>query len=138
MDRSAPKLAELQESFITHIVGPLCSAYDSAALMPGCWVERRPSATATVTPTTTTTNTPTKDVEAGDVGEELEEVEDEDEDTAEEDDSTSSDTSRMYCIRIPAVITIQQTQAVLSPGAAHRGGAIDSNSHAGSSKAVCL
>ncbi|XP_030237423.1 cGMP-inhibited 3',5'-cyclic phosphodiesterase A [Gadus morhua] len=95
MDRSAPKLAELQESFITHIVGPLCSAYDSAALMPGCWVERRPSATATVTPTTTTTNTPTKDVEAGDVGEELEEVEDEDEDTAEEDDSTSSDTSQI-------------------------------------------
>ncbi|KAJ3591243.1 hypothetical protein NHX12_009189, partial [Muraenolepis orangiensis] len=34
MDRSAPQLAKLQESFITHIVGPLCSSYDSAALMP--------------------------------------------------------------------------------------------------------
>lgn len=39
MDRSAPQLAKLQESFITHIVGPLCSSYDSAALMPGCWVD---------------------------------------------------------------------------------------------------
>ncbi|XP_061684392.1 cGMP-inhibited 3',5'-cyclic phosphodiesterase 3A isoform X2 [Syngnathoides biaculeatus] len=39
MDRSAPQLAKLQESFITHIVGPLCSSYDSAALMPGDWVD---------------------------------------------------------------------------------------------------
>uniref|UniRef100_A0A3Q3APD6 Phosphodiesterase n=1 Tax=Kryptolebias marmoratus TaxID=37003 RepID=A0A3Q3APD6_KRYMA len=39
MDRSAPQLAKLQESFITHIVGPLCSSYDSAALMPGLWVD---------------------------------------------------------------------------------------------------
>lgn len=39
MDRSAPQLAKLQESFITHIVGPLCSSYDSAALMPGHWVD---------------------------------------------------------------------------------------------------
>lgn len=39
MDRSAPQLAKLQESFIAHIVGPLCSSYDSAALMPGCWVD---------------------------------------------------------------------------------------------------
>ncbi|XP_029964299.1 cGMP-inhibited 3',5'-cyclic phosphodiesterase A-like isoform X2 [Salarias fasciatus] len=39
MDRSAPQLAKLQESFITHIVGPLCSSYDSAGLMPGCWVD---------------------------------------------------------------------------------------------------
>ncbi|XP_062402471.1 cGMP-inhibited 3',5'-cyclic phosphodiesterase 3A-like [Sardina pilchardus] len=38
MDRSAPQLAKLQESFITHIVGPLCSSYDSAALIPGRWV----------------------------------------------------------------------------------------------------
>ncbi|XP_076125499.1 cGMP-inhibited 3',5'-cyclic phosphodiesterase 3A-like [Alosa pseudoharengus] len=38
MDRSAPQLAKLQESFITHIVGPLCSSYDSAALIPGHWV----------------------------------------------------------------------------------------------------
>ncbi|KAJ8249853.1 hypothetical protein COCON_G00230690 [Conger conger] len=39
MDRSAPQLARLQESFITHMVGPLCSSYDSAALMPGRWEE---------------------------------------------------------------------------------------------------
>ncbi|XP_028842875.1 cGMP-inhibited 3',5'-cyclic phosphodiesterase A-like isoform X2 [Denticeps clupeoides] len=42
MDRSAPQLAKLQESFITHIVGPLCTSYDSAALMPGRWVEPPP------------------------------------------------------------------------------------------------
>ena len=113
MDRSAPQLAELQESFITHIVGPLCSSYDSAALMPGCWVQRRPSTTTTVTSTTTTK----EDMEAGDVGEELDEDEDEDEDTAEEDDSTSSDTSRMYLIGTPSSLTFQQTHAVLSLGA---------------------
>ncbi|KAL6116181.1 pde3a [Pungitius sinensis] len=39
MDRSAPQLAKLQESFIAHIVGPLCSSYDAAALMPGCCVD---------------------------------------------------------------------------------------------------
>ncbi|XP_039188878.1 cGMP-inhibited 3',5'-cyclic phosphodiesterase A isoform X2 [Crotalus tigris] len=39
MDRSAPQLAKLQESFITHIVGPLCNSYDSAGLMPGKWTE---------------------------------------------------------------------------------------------------
>uniref|UniRef100_A0A803K8V5 Phosphodiesterase n=1 Tax=Xenopus tropicalis TaxID=8364 RepID=A0A803K8V5_XENTR len=39
MDRSAPQLAKLQESFITHIVGPLCHSYDSAGLMPGKWLD---------------------------------------------------------------------------------------------------
>ncbi|XP_072327859.1 cGMP-inhibited 3',5'-cyclic phosphodiesterase 3A isoform X2 [Scyliorhinus torazame] len=39
MDRSAPQLAKLQESFITHIVGPLCNSYDLAGLIPGRWVE---------------------------------------------------------------------------------------------------
>ncbi|XP_073477496.1 cGMP-inhibited 3',5'-cyclic phosphodiesterase 3A isoform X2 [Aquarana catesbeiana] len=39
MDRSAPQLAKLQESFITHIVGPLCNSYDSSCLMPGKWIE---------------------------------------------------------------------------------------------------
>ncbi|XP_055990558.1 cGMP-inhibited 3',5'-cyclic phosphodiesterase 3A [Sorex fumeus] len=39
MDRSAPQLANLQESFISHIVGPLCNSYDSAGLMPGRWGE---------------------------------------------------------------------------------------------------
>lgn len=39
MDRSAPQLAKLQESFITHIVGPLCNSYDAAGLLPGYWVD---------------------------------------------------------------------------------------------------
>ncbi|XP_012706134.2 cGMP-inhibited 3',5'-cyclic phosphodiesterase B isoform X1 [Fundulus heteroclitus] len=38
MDRSVPQLAKLQESFITHIVGPLCNSYDAAGLLPGHWV----------------------------------------------------------------------------------------------------
>ncbi|XP_061739443.1 cGMP-inhibited 3',5'-cyclic phosphodiesterase 3B [Nerophis ophidion] len=38
MDRSSPQLAKLQESFITHIVGPLCNSYDAAGLLPGRWV----------------------------------------------------------------------------------------------------
>uniref|UniRef100_A0A1A8BJ12 Phosphodiesterase n=1 Tax=Nothobranchius kadleci TaxID=1051664 RepID=A0A1A8BJ12_NOTKA len=42
MDRAAPQLAKLQESFITHIVGPLCNSYDSASLVPGRWVEPDP------------------------------------------------------------------------------------------------
>uniref|UniRef100_A0A3P8ZN74 Phosphodiesterase n=1 Tax=Esox lucius TaxID=8010 RepID=A0A3P8ZN74_ESOLU len=74
MDRSAPQLAKLQESFITHIVGPLCNSYDSAALMPGRWVEPDPE-------------------EEDD--DEHEEEEQEEEDTAEDEDrSTSSEASR--------------------------------------------
>lgn len=38
MDRSSPQLAKLQESFITHIVGPLCNSYDAAGLLPGYWI----------------------------------------------------------------------------------------------------
>ncbi|XP_039665246.1 cGMP-inhibited 3',5'-cyclic phosphodiesterase A-like isoform X2 [Perca fluviatilis] len=71
MDRAAPQLAKLQESFITHIVGPLCNSYDSANLMPGRWVE------------------PNLEAEEP----ELTENED-DEDTAEEDTSTSSEASQ--------------------------------------------
>ncbi|KAK1790243.1 hypothetical protein P4O66_014165 [Electrophorus voltai] len=75
MDRSRPQLAKLQESFITHIVGPLCSSYDTAALMPGQWVELLPN----------------EDEE----GRGMEETDEEDEDTTEEDASTSSEQSRM-------------------------------------------
>ncbi|XP_040612024.1 cGMP-inhibited 3',5'-cyclic phosphodiesterase B [Mesocricetus auratus] len=39
MDRSSPQLAKLQESFITHIVGPLCNSYDAAGLLPGQWIQ---------------------------------------------------------------------------------------------------
>uniref|UniRef100_A0A8C6S931 Phosphodiesterase n=1 Tax=Neogobius melanostomus TaxID=47308 RepID=A0A8C6S931_9GOBI len=73
MDRAAPQLAKLQESFITHIVGPLCSSYDSAALMPGEWVD------------------PT---EGEPEGTQSEQRDTEEEDTAEEDESTHSATSR--------------------------------------------
>uniref|UniRef100_A0A668A301 Phosphodiesterase n=1 Tax=Myripristis murdjan TaxID=586833 RepID=A0A668A301_9TELE len=76
MDRSAPQLAKLQESFITHIVGPLCSSYDSAALMPGCWVDSLEG-----------------EAEAEE-GEERQDSEEEEEDMAEEDASTSSETSQ--------------------------------------------
>lgn len=38
MDRSSPQVAKLQESFITHIVGPLCNSYDAAGLLPGHWI----------------------------------------------------------------------------------------------------
>uniref|UniRef100_A0A667ZB40 Phosphodiesterase n=1 Tax=Myripristis murdjan TaxID=586833 RepID=A0A667ZB40_9TELE len=72
MDRSAPQLAKLQESFITHIVGPLCNSYDSAALMPGRWVEPNPEA------------------EEPDIVEN----EEEEEDTAEEDTSTKKATPK--------------------------------------------
>ncbi|XP_078004628.1 cGMP-inhibited 3',5'-cyclic phosphodiesterase 3B isoform X2 [Phascolarctos cinereus] len=39
MDRHCPQLAKLQESFISHIVGPLCNSYNAAGLLPGLWVE---------------------------------------------------------------------------------------------------
>lgn len=74
MDRAAPQLAKLQESFITHIVGPLCNSYDSAFLIPGRWVE--------------------PDQEADEPG--MTENEEDEEDTAEEDTSTSSEASRKH------------------------------------------
>ncbi|XP_042342230.1 cGMP-inhibited 3',5'-cyclic phosphodiesterase A-like [Plectropomus leopardus] len=76
MDRSAPQLAKLQESFITHIVGPLCSSYNSAALMPGCWVDL-----------------PEGEAESEET-KEGRDTEEEDEDTADEEVSTSSDTAQ--------------------------------------------
>ncbi|NXE49701.1 PDE3B phosphodiesterase, partial [Casuarius casuarius] len=44
MDRSSPQLAKLQESFITHIVGPLCNSYNAAGLLPGQWVDEEDDA----------------------------------------------------------------------------------------------
>uniref|UniRef100_A0A670I759 Phosphodiesterase n=1 Tax=Podarcis muralis TaxID=64176 RepID=A0A670I759_PODMU len=41
MDRRSPQLAKLQESFITHIVGPLCNSYDAAGLLPGQWIDQK-------------------------------------------------------------------------------------------------
>ncbi|KAG9345860.1 hypothetical protein JZ751_009016 [Albula glossodonta] len=77
MDRSAPQLAKLQESFITHIVGPLCSSYDSAALMPGRWVE----------PAEGVEEEEEEEEEGGDTDEN-------EDDTAEEDASTGSEASQ--------------------------------------------
>ncbi|XP_064105174.1 cGMP-inhibited 3',5'-cyclic phosphodiesterase 3A-like isoform X2 [Macrobrachium nipponense] len=37
MDRTNPQLSKLQESFINHLVAPLCNAYGEAGLMPGVW-----------------------------------------------------------------------------------------------------
>jgi hypothetical protein len=37
MDRKEPHLARLQESFITHLVKPLCTALSTAQLLPGVW-----------------------------------------------------------------------------------------------------
>ena len=39
MDRQHPQLAKLQESFINHLVAPLCNAVGGAGLIPGTWVE---------------------------------------------------------------------------------------------------
>uniref|UniRef100_A0A8C9FV05 Phosphodiesterase 3B n=1 Tax=Pavo cristatus TaxID=9049 RepID=A0A8C9FV05_PAVCR len=44
MDRSSPQLAKLQESFITHIVGPLCNSYNAAGLLPGQWIDEEEDA----------------------------------------------------------------------------------------------
>ena len=41
MDRRHPQLAKLQESFINHLVAPLCNAVASAGLLPGTWVENQ-------------------------------------------------------------------------------------------------
>lgn len=37
MDRKHPQLAKLQESFINHLVAPLCNSYAEAGLLPGVW-----------------------------------------------------------------------------------------------------
>lgn len=38
MDRNNPLVAQLQETFINHLVAPLFRSYSSAGLMPGLWV----------------------------------------------------------------------------------------------------
>ncbi|TSM20256.1 cGMP-inhibited 3',5'-cyclic phosphodiesterase A [Bagarius yarrelli] len=98
MDRSAPQLAKLQESFITHIVGPLCSSYDAAALMPGRWVEPQFS-----------------EAKDGSGAEETdEEVDDEEEeDTTEEDASTTSDHSQKLMLKMRQKVFCQITQHLL-------------------------
>ncbi|TRY83010.1 hypothetical protein DNTS_011390 [Danionella cerebrum] len=91
MDRSAPQLAKLQESFITHIVGPLCSSYDSAALIPGRWVDP-----------------PSRDAE-----DDEEETDEEDEETPEDDGSTSSELSQKPAVKKRRRVFCQITQHLL-------------------------
>lgn len=39
MDRRNPQLAKLQETFINHLVAPLCNAMVTGGLLPGTWVD---------------------------------------------------------------------------------------------------
>ncbi|XP_035283626.1 cGMP-inhibited 3',5'-cyclic phosphodiesterase A isoform X4 [Anguilla anguilla] len=95
MDRSAPQLAKLQESFITHIVGPLCSSYDSAALMPGRWVEPAEG----------------EEEEGADIDEN--EEEDTAEEEEEEDASTGSEASQKRVTKKRRKVFCQITQHLL-------------------------
>ncbi|BFZ25003.1 hypothetical protein BsWGS_28043 [Bradybaena similaris] len=46
MDRRNPQLAKLQETFINHLVSPLCNAMVTGGLLPGTWVEEDPEEVA--------------------------------------------------------------------------------------------
>ena len=39
MDRRNPQTAKLQETFINHLVAPLCNTLVTGGLLPGTWVE---------------------------------------------------------------------------------------------------
>ncbi|XP_052808456.1 cGMP-inhibited 3',5'-cyclic phosphodiesterase 3A-like isoform X2 [Mya arenaria] len=39
MDRRIPQLSKLQETFINHLVAPLCNTLVTAGLLPGTWVD---------------------------------------------------------------------------------------------------
>ena len=39
MDKRHPQLAKLQDSFINHLVAPLCNSLASAGLLPGYWID---------------------------------------------------------------------------------------------------
>lgn len=47
MDREHPQLAKLQESFINHLVAPLCEACAKAGLLPGCYWDEDDTTTGT-------------------------------------------------------------------------------------------
>ncbi|XP_004369726.1 cGMP-inhibited 3',5'-cyclic phosphodiesterase 3B isoform X1 [Trichechus manatus latirostris] len=84
MDRSSPQLAKLQESFITHIVGPLCNSYDAAGLLPGEWIEAEED----------------DDIESGDEeedGEELDTDDEEMEDTLNSKPQRRKGRRRIFC-----------------------------------------
>ncbi|KPP71809.1 hypothetical protein Z043_109245 [Scleropages formosus] len=79
MDRSSPQLAKLQESFITHIVGPLCNSYDTAGLLPGYWMDEERSD------------------EVEEAGEEPEDSESEDDEQDEEQEPKKKEHRRLFC-----------------------------------------
>ena len=84
MDRSSPQLAKLQESFITHIVGPLCNSYDAAGLLPGQWIETEEG--------DDTESDDDDDDDDGDGGEEL------DSDDEETEDNLNPSKETMFCL----------------------------------------
>nr|XP_045599718.1 cGMP-inhibited 3',5'-cyclic phosphodiesterase A-like isoform X2 [Procambarus clarkii] len=91
MDRSNPQLSKLQESFINHLVAPLCNAYGEAGLMPGVWLE------------------PGEDDEVGHElnleinNEDVEEEEEDEEDPATSESDTATHTSgrtrKIFCLQ---------------------------------------
>ena len=48
MDRRNPQLSKLQETFINHLVAPLCNALVTAGLLPGTWVDEESDAEGNV------------------------------------------------------------------------------------------
>lgn len=46
MNRNQPQLAKLQESFISHLVGPLCNSLSSAGLLPSMQAAEQESSTS--------------------------------------------------------------------------------------------
>ncbi|XP_050707424.1 cGMP-inhibited 3',5'-cyclic phosphodiesterase 3A-like, partial [Eriocheir sinensis] len=79
MDRKCPQLSKLQESFINHLVAPLCNAYGEAGLMPGVWLDE----------------------------DEEEDHEDEDEDEEADARSGSSDTGTQHSGRTRKIFCLQ-------------------------------
>lgn len=49
MDRNQPHVAQLQDSFINHLVAPLYNSFSNAGLLPGVWVEEETSSADTDT-----------------------------------------------------------------------------------------
>lgn len=47
MDRNQPHVAQLQDSFINHLVAPLYNSFSNAGLLPGVWVEEETSSGST-------------------------------------------------------------------------------------------
>jgi len=99
MDRSSPQLAKLQESFITHIVGPLCNSYDAAGLLPGHWINEEGS---------------DEDSEAGQVETDTDEDEDEDDELEDELAPSKTPTAHQYCqVYLEKQIAESQSRFVL-------------------------